>query len=707
MKPLNNDDPGCNYTTSNCVLWQGRDLDCIKLCKGDTVSDVVYKLATELCEVLDILKISSYDLSCFNLTSCAPEDFKELIQFLIGRICKLEECTGCIPNCDGTSTPPVQPGVASGCPDCVVAIAPCFYFQNALGDTITSMQLIDYVTAIGNRICSDVQTLSQQQKTVNNHEVRIVVLEENVVTPYVPPTVTPVCVLPAVPTEMDVVLSALESQFCDLRAATGTSNQIFLNISKQCSGLNSEKQLNGSGGTMASLQGWSTTVNTLAQAFGNMWLTMCDVRQAVKTIQINCCPTGCDGIELTLSASLSGDVLSVYPAGIIPVGFVQCFGSTNVKISDSNGNSINTPMDLIGYLNNISGFPINLSGSPINTSLDLTIEIEPCLSNPTTKATCQSYLTYTVVNQANCPSLSFNVADTSITYNFTSNVGDYTYNIQLWDGVGATMISNQIQVISGIQAVSGQFIGLSASTIYKIRVVIQPTACPECEPVACPFTTLNTNPLSCPPPTFASSSIDAPIVYLGDACGFGALAGTTVTNTGVTTINGDLGLDPGSSITGAPIVTGSTEVNTAAAIAAKVSLIDAYNQAAGASMTFDLTGIDLGGLTLSPGVYFFSAGAVITGTLTLDGAGTYIFQIGTTLVTNGGLNVILTGGATADQVFFQVGSSATLGTGTTFVGIVMALTSISVDGGTVDGALMARNGALTFTAGTTINYIGC
>ena len=515
MKPLNADDPGCNYTTSNCVIWQGPDLPCIKLCKGDTVSTVVAKLAAELCAIIDTLEINSYDLSCFNLTTCQPNDFKELIQFLISRICKLESCTGCIPNCDGsTGSPTVPTTPASGCPDCVVQIASCFYFQNELGDTVTSMPLIDYVTAIGNRICSNVQSINQQQQTINNHEKRITFVEEEVekIQPYTPPVIFPTCVLPSSITgyQMDVVLSALEAQFCQLRAATGTPDQIFSNISKQCVSLNTEKQLNGSGATMASLTGWSSTTNTLAQAFGNMWLTICDMRQAIKTIQLNCCPTGCDGITLGLTGILNGDVLSVYVTGTIPAGFVECLGSTLVKITDSNGNSITTPMNLIGFLNNPTGFPINLSGTPINTSLDLTIDIQPCLTNPTTQATCQSFLTYTIINEANCPALSLSTTDASISYEFTSQVGDYTYNVQLWNATGTSMLSNQIQVISGIQSVTGQFIGLSASTIYKIRLVIQPTACPECEPIACPFTTATTNPLSCPPPNSVSANIVLP-----------------------------------------------------------------------------------------------------------------------------------------------------------------------------------------------------
>ena len=83
MKPLNLDNSPCSPISSNCVIWQGPDIPCIKLCTGDTVSDVIFKLATELCTIIDQLNVSNYDLSCFNLTACPPEDFQALIQFLI------------------------------------------------------------------------------------------------------------------------------------------------------------------------------------------------------------------------------------------------------------------------------------------------------------------------------------------------------------------------------------------------------------------------------------------------------------------------------------------------------------------------------------------------------------------------------------------------------------------------------------------------
>lgn len=510
MKPLNNDEPGCNYTTSNCVIWQGPDIPCIDLCRGDTVSDVVYKLATELCEVLDILKIESYDLSCFNLTSCQPADFEQLIQFILERICKLEQCTGCIPNCDGSVTPPTPPAPADGCPDCVMNIASCFYYTNEFGDLVTTMQLRDYVTAIGNAICNNVQGISQQQRTLNNHEERIVVLEQKTTPEPELPTLAPSCVLPPIQTQMDVVLEALELQFCQLRSATGTPNELYQNIAKQAVALNQEKTLAGTGGTMASLPGWASTINNLAQAIGNIQLTIADIRQAIKTIQLNCCPTGCEGIELSLFASLNGDTISVYVNGTIPPGFLQCSGSTQVRITDSQGGSTTFTFNLINALNVPAGTAFNLLATPVNPSLDLTVVIEPCLTNGSTNATCQSYLSYTVVNSASCPAVSYSTGQGSVAYLFQTPVGDYTYNVQLWDALGATMIVNQIHIISGIQTVGGQFVGLTANTTYKVRLVIQPTACPECEPVACPFTSVTTNPPTCPAPEDVTAELTIP-----------------------------------------------------------------------------------------------------------------------------------------------------------------------------------------------------
>ena len=175
-----------------------------------------------------------------------------------------------------------------------------------------------------------------------------------------------------------------------------------------------------------------------------------------------------------------------------------------------------------------------------------------------------------------------------------------------------------------------------------------------------------------------------------------------MTNTGPTILNGDLGVSPGTAITGFPpgIVNGATHGGDAAAAGAQSDLTTAYNDAAGRTPAASVGGFIGAGQTLLPGVYNASSSLDVGGSLTLDAQGdpsaVFIFQVGSTLVTDSASQVILTGGAQACNIFWQVGSSATLGTGSSFQGTILALTSITVTtGDTVQGRALARNGAVT------------
>ena len=185
---------------------------------------------------------------------------------------------------------------------------------------------------------------------------------------------------------------------------------------------------------------------------------------------------------------------------------------------------------------------------------------------------------------------------------------------------------------------------------------------------------------------------------MGTAANFAVLAGSTITNTGSTVISGGLGLSPGSAVTGFPPGSATVQHKTdAVALSAKNALVTAYNDLASWGATRSMTGQDLGGKTLGPGVYTFSSSAQLTGTLTLRGNGIYIFQMGSTLTTASNSKVLVTGGAQGCGVYWKVGSSATLGSGTQLVGTVIALTSITmVTGATIiPGRALARNGAVT------------
>jgi outer membrane autotransporter protein len=206
---------------------------------------------------------------------------------------------------------------------------------------------------------------------------------------------------------------------------------------------------------------------------------------------------------------------------------------------------------------------------------------------------------------------------------------------------------------------------------------------------------------------------------LGTLAGFGVLAGSTVTNTGFTVIGtpaqpADVGVSPGSAVTGLgtfPVlgpgtVHGTIHAADATAAQAQVDLTTAYNALVGRTTTVDLTGQDLGGKTLVPGVYRFSTSAQLTGALTLNGLGNpnsvFIFNIGSTLTTASASTVNTINGAQGGHVFWRVGSSATLGTTTSFAGDILAQASITLNTGAIItcGAAWARSGAVTLDTNT-------
>lgn len=213
---------------------------------------------------------------------------------------------------------------------------------------------------------------------------------------------------------------------------------------------------------------------------------------------------------------------------------------------------------------------------------------------------------------------------------------------------------------------------------------------------------------------FASrgGAAEAP-VGLGTAESFAILAGSTVTNTGPSVVSGDLGVSPGSAVTGFPpgtVVNGIIHGPDAVATGAQADVNIAYNDAAGRSVSATVSA-DLGGQTLVSGVYRGSTLA-LTGTLTLDAQGdpnaVFIFQAGSTLITAPGSRVALVNGASACNVFWQVGSSATLDTNSVFVGTILALTSVTANtGALVTGRLLARNGAVTLDTNQVTRPAGC
>jgi len=192
---------------------------------------------------------------------------------------------------------------------------------------------------------------------------------------------------------------------------------------------------------------------------------------------------------------------------------------------------------------------------------------------------------------------------------------------------------------------------------------------------------------------------------LGSAQSFAVLGASTVTNTGPAIITGDLGVSPGKAVTGFPpgsVTGGTVHSGDATATAAQAAAHTAYAalvaEPCGTNLTGKILGTSPGAVTLSPGVYCFNTSAQLTGTLTLSGSGVYFFKIGTTLTTASNSSVVLAKGATAGNVFWQVGSSATLGTNTAFEGSILANISDTITtGASVTGRIFAMTGAVTLS----------
>lgn len=306
MKPLNYDNSPCSPTSSNCVIWQGPNLDCIKLCTGDTVSDVVANLATELCTIMDQLSISNYDLSCFNLVSCPPDTFQELVQFLITKICELE-------NIDISSTN----NDLSNCPDCIISVASCFMddMSNRNGSSSTTMQLIDYVTLIGEEICNLIDQLAVINTQITNLTSITNSLQTQIssIQPYSLPLIALTTPIDTYPINAQVPVDALLKSYVNnvwgpYVTATGSNSEI-INAVYQKTILNSTLQL-ANGQPFLNKASWISDVvyNSSADALNNIWSVIDDVFIYASSQNISTTNTKSVNVNLTSSGVISANI---------------------------------------------------------------------------------------------------------------------------------------------------------------------------------------------------------------------------------------------------------------------------------------------------------------------------------------------------------------------------------------------------------------
>jgi len=279
----NNTQQGCNPISSNCVIWQGPDIPCIKMCTGDSVSDTIAKLATELCEITSELDISLLDLSCFNPLYPTPQSFRDVMQIILDKICALENGTVD----DGKTT-------TSGCPqDCEVQIATCLQYQDYLGNNVTTLPLKDYVILIGNKICTILSDITNLQNQIDNLDVRVEALENAPSGSGSLFNVTSDCVTQgSVP--LQEYITALDTAFCELLGSTGTEQDYTNAASASGCVTGNSVQMANPPALMGSYQNpnWLATPQNAMQQIQNLWVAVCDLRGGLTNLQAQleeCC----------------------------------------------------------------------------------------------------------------------------------------------------------------------------------------------------------------------------------------------------------------------------------------------------------------------------------------------------------------------------------------------------------------------------------
>lgn len=460
----------CSNISSNCVIWQGPDIPCIELCTGDTVSDVVAALAQQLCDlVIPEPDADGLDLLCvLPQGQGQPTKLKDVVQLIIDYVCDLE-------GGEEFELPII------GIPACLLP-----YTDPDTGESITSLPLDEFALLLATKICEILDQINLINIQLADHEIRINILEDCVLDADGncnigggDPDVFSTCILPDQTVAASVLLLALETAFCNLQDAVGSPPLITAAIN-QAGCITASDPMLGSAGTYGGVNGWVNTPTTLAHAVGNAWIVICDMHQAIQTIQANCCPGPCDetvfAYETNLATNAQGVTTGVeftFTNSNIPSGFTDCGGNTTITITDTNNVVATQNFVFSNYAGTSTVFTFNLSNTSLNLAADLDVSISFCITNGTDQ--CEQVITSTVENALACPT-NFAVSDISETdafITFSNPYGPsavYTFTItDLDDGS-----SNNVITATNLAGVAQVHItGLDAGTDYAVAISLQ------------------------------------------------------------------------------------------------------------------------------------------------------------------------------------------------------------------------------------------
>lgn len=416
MKPYqsSSDKENCSPISSNCVIWQGPSISCINLCKGDSVSDIVYKLAVELCDIQGNTDLTDLQLDCL-LQLCTNTTAPQLttaavLQLIINKICcTYDELNTAINNLvasGGTSsTSGNTAGRPGGSSETILDLPACLqYYDPFTEQLVTTLPLTPYVINLANAFCALKATVEEHTSQLSNLDGRVTNLEEAPCC-YIAPTITPECtygsIVGGITTQMDNVVSSLDFEYCALRNTLGTNTQLLSAAGSQCANLGALNALSQSG-TMSSISGWNNTINSVAQSMQNLWLTVCDMRGVINDLKTCCGGNRCSSFLLGFTVSsastdyitlqFNDPMLTYIPEG---AGYIDCPILSSVRIEDPNGNVYNSStsnnFSLIYASTASGGIEFEITGATLDGTLPWTITVTGCIMNDA--GTCSKTVT--------------------------------------------------------------------------------------------------------------------------------------------------------------------------------------------------------------------------------------------------------------------------------------------------------------------------
>lgn len=365
----------CSNISSNCVIWQGPDISCIDLCNGDTVSEVIAKLATELCTLVDAVagepSLEGLDLLCtLPSGTSAPTTVAATFQVIVDYICALSG--------GGSFTLPTLT-----LPTCLQ------YTDSGTGLLVTTAKLDSYAVLTANKVCDILSTIAIIQTTLTDHESRLIILENCVLpcsTATGEPDVISSCILAGsglIPAS--TLLLALETAYCNLEDAVGTPSLISTAVNAQC--IIGTDSLVGSTGTYGGLTGWVNSPATLAESVNNLWLVVCDMHAAITSIQLNCCPGACDSVVFLYTGTvvetsrIPTDIELLFTSSNVPTGYNDCGGTTTVAIADKVGGTTYATFNFTSYAATTTVLSVPLAGTGLNVFGGFDVTINFCVTD--------------------------------------------------------------------------------------------------------------------------------------------------------------------------------------------------------------------------------------------------------------------------------------------------------------------------------------